>query len=96
MNNCKQVNLREECENVKTCSIVSADGEKGPTCETCKKRVKFGPKVVCFCFNGNDMITGYSDGLIVKWKEDGEETPEMEPFLGHTNRINHLMIVPQT
>ena len=42
------------------------------------------------------MITGYSDGLIVKWKEDGEETPEMEPFLGHTNRINHLMIVPQT
>jgi len=42
------------------------------------------------------MLTGYSDGLIVNWKEDGMETPDMEPFLGHTNRINHLMVTPQT
>jgi len=96
MGNSRQVDLRAECEDPKNCSQLDADGVVSAACEVCKKRVKFGPKVTCFCFSGNNMLTGYSDGLIVNWKEDGMETPDMEPYLGHTNRINHLMITPQS
>lgn len=42
------------------------------------------------------MFTGYSDGLIVNWKDDGQEIPDMEPFLGHTNRINYMMVAAES
>lgn len=103
MENRQVINLRDECEDSANCAKL-IDGRVTPSCETCKSRVKKGPKVSSFCFDRDRMITGYSDGLICIWNNDGELVqnkkeeiiPEFVPCMGHTNRINHLMVVPET
>jgi WD40 repeat protein len=46
-------------------------------------------KNVCaFCFQGEQIFTGYEDGLICAW--DSETNNLNAPLVGHSNRINAL------
>ena len=44
--------------------------------------------VCCFAFMYSKIYTGYEDGLICSWSQDGEL---ICPLIGHTNRINAII-----
>lgn len=55
-------------------------------------------RVFVFAVEGKRMFTGYGDGLIVFWdlaSISGAGTPTNIPFVGHTNKINHIEIHEQ-
>lgn len=53
-----------------------------------KQRSKNQKFVCCFCFKHNKIYTGYEDGLIIAWDQQGEL---VYPLIGHTNRINVIL-----
>lgn len=59
-------------------------------------------KVTCYCFSKLEadqetrIISGYADGLICYWEEGEDNKYQMTPFIGHTNRINHIIHIPDT
>lgn len=44
--------------------------------------------VAAFCFQNQKVYTGYEDGLICSWDQDGNL---ICPLIGHTNRINCII-----
>ena len=59
-------------------------------------------KVTCYCFSKRPedaepkIICGYADGLICYWEEGEDEKHQPTPFIGHTNKVNHIMHIPDT
>jgi len=53
-------------------------------------------KVTCYCFSQNKILSGYSDGLVCIWDEYQENKYQATPFIGHTNRVNHIMHIPDS
>ena len=53
-------------------------------------------RVTCYCFSEGKIMSGYADGLICTWEENEEGKHLMTPFIGHTNRINHILHIPDT
>lgn len=67
-----------------------------------KKKLQIEGNVTCFAFYNVDemtqfMFSGYGDGLICCWNVNSllpsEESPPSYPYIGHTNKINHLEAV---
>jgi len=59
-------------------------------------------KVSCYCFSKRPdeqeakIICGYADGLICYWEKDETNKYTPTPFIGHTNRVNHIMHIPDS
>lgn len=65
-----------------------------------KSKMVQGDNVKCFAFYGDYMFSGYGDGLICCWNISpelaGEDyKPDAMPMLGHTNKINQILVVPE-